>query len=467
MKRLTRRTAQAHLTDFERWPEIQISHLEVNVQTAVLNRKSALKKYMRGEPVREIEMHHSIRREELIRAFNRCLAFDQEGVQICWRGLLPRLRWKPSVRTKPLMPSGRGGRGGLSGALTLLFTEKPQIKEAFSRFLWNTGKARVGYENKIRHKTAHAEFLLLCKKAGVDEKAWPFNTQKLGRGAISSYVNAFIKRNYASLVAGQFGAKAATKAKSGVGEYSKLNPLMPFDIVELDEHRCHFIGAISIDTPGGLRWIVCPRLTILVVADRKFGLILAIKIIFRREACGEDMLDVLHQASVGGPDRGLASTGAQTDDGAFPRDVSDAFHWCGFNQLLVDNALIHIFCDVVERARTLLGFDMNYGPVARPERRPNIEGIFSDMEEHGIQRLRETTGSSTQDPLRRLDDIPINQRLDQVEAVALIHAIVARHNRRKSKGTFGIRRIEQLRLMVDDPKIGMVVPCLPPLPRPR
>lgn len=460
MKRITRRNTPLHDLDLVAWPEVSIDHLDTAAKEKFIALKSAVTRYVQGDKVQDIEADQGVDRESLLRALNRCMTPGPHRGHLGWAGLLPGKRVKGTGRIKPLVPKGRNGRAGLTGALGWFFMRHQTIKLAFDEYLLSTAKAKDGYENKVRHITAHGKFIGLCKDNGADPTQWPLNMDKRGKGAIYKYVNEFLDQHFDAIVATQYGQKAKTASAAGTGTYSRLRAERYLDVVELDEHLCHFPGGwIAFDTPGGVRWVKGPRLTLIALVDRFTGLVVGFTVIFRSQTNADDVLDALFDASEGAS---LLPEADQAAEPWLPRDLGIPFTSCGFNQLLVDNALSHLATQVLKRVSERLGCDINFGPVRRPERRPHVEGLFSHLERFGFHRLRETTGSGPQDPLRVEAPPKSESQMTETEAISLIRRAIRAYNRHKSKGAYGVRRIEQLQGLMQDSERAWVFPVLPP-----
>lgn len=461
----TRKTAPRDWLRVEEWDQISTEALDDGDKMRVQVLSEAIRVYIDGAPISNYLEGHGFSRTTFLRAFNRCITFDSRGRQYGWRGLLPHLRVRPPERRKALIPAGHNGQGGLSGALQLFFNNNEDIRSEFDDYLLKSASRSVGYESKLRQKSAHQKFISLCSKKSIPNYEWPFNTKTQGKGAIRAYVERFIHARYDDIVSTQFGQKAKAKSNTGTGYTSRLTATRPLDIVELDEHKCHFIGSIGIQVGDITRWLPLQRVTIIVCADRSSGTILGYQAIFRREANSEDVLDAIN-AAFGKRNKHIFSEGmAYAPNAGFPSDLGAPFDWCGFNQLLLDNALAHIAMPVIERVADIAGCDINFGPIRRFERRPIIERIFGELEGAGFHRINSTTGSGTDDPLRQDPEIAATAaKLSLADALDLIEAVIADHNGKVSKRNFGARRLGRLQsLAKDDDGLGMIFPVLPPL----
>lgn len=465
--RYTRKNAPRELLLYSSWDAVDASALKANQQQRFLRLSEAIRLYIDGEPMSVCLDGRRLGRSQLLRAFRRCIATDKTGRQVGWRGLLAHERIAESRRIKPLIPSGRNGRGGFAGALNELFARRPDIHENFDEYLLRTAKREPGFEARIRHKSAHQKFVELCCEAGLESiKAWPFNTAKLGRGAIHVYVEGFLDRQFDQIVETQWGSKAKAKSNTGRGISSRLTAPRPLDVIELDEHRCHFIGAIGFPSPGGILWEPGERVTIIAATDRAGGALLAYKAIFKRDADADDVLDVIALVCGMPRDRMFDAGMVPLQKASFPADLEGPFLRCGFNQLLVDNALVHLTESVRTRIQDVVGCDINYGPVRRFERRARVEALFGELERHGFHRLPTTTGTDPSDPRRQAPEKAARElKLSVPQTLQIIEDVAADRNGVVTKSALGHSRLGWFKALMDDVDgWGMLFPELPPLP---
>lgn len=461
MTRYTRASAPSHLLRYDDWAEYLLEGLDAKAAIRASKLRKALIRYISGDPVAVIREEDGFSAEQLIRALNRCISTGSDGRVIGWVGLLSNLCLGTHDRKSIVRPSGPAGKAGLKGVLGQFMKDHPNIKGGFDEYLKGPKSRAKGKENKIRHSSAHKYFIKLCRTAGITDSCWPLNMEKHGAGAVRAYVNAYIDANYNSIVDTQFGSKAATKSKSGTGVFTRLRATQYLDVVELDEHLCHFRGWIGIDAHGGTRWQKGVRLTIIAMIDRAFQVIVGMKVMFRTQARADDILDVAHNACLGGPSP-VQFSGSSTSGIAMPCDLGAQFQWCAVGQLLLDNALSHLATEITGRLRRFLGCDINYGPVRRPERRPNVEGLFSSLARHGFHRLTATTGSHPQDPIRATAPPASEPQMTEKQAIDLIYRCAFEFNRSYGKAGLGLRKIEHLQSIAGCNETGMLLPLLPP-----
>lgn len=461
--RYTRKTAPKDWLQPQEWVDPDASQWDEDARKRYNILRQAISDYIAGNSVSTYLSDNNVSWETFLRAFNRCLARDNRGLQLGWEGLVPGLRIKSAIRTKELTQRGRDGKGGLAGALQYFLAAHPDIQRQLDQYLLENARRTLGSESRIRHKSAHAHFIKLCEQKKISPAEWPLSTGTKGRGGVRGYVDAFINARYDDIVSSHFGQKAAAKANTGTGLFTRLTASRIYDVVELDEHSAHFIGSVGIPTDDGVRWLEIGRLTIIAIADRK-GATLAAKIICRREANSDDMLDVFDAAFGGAPPHQYSSPTYDALEGAFPASLGEPFRSCAFNQLLVDSALAHIAEPLMGRAREMGGFDVNYGPVGRFERRPFVEGTFNAVERLGFHRVPSTTGTGPGDPRRQQPGkAAVAARIELEDLIDLCVAVLADTNTREGKANFGRSHLNFLRdLVADTDGFGMLFPVVPP-----
>lgn len=418
--------------------------------------------YVRGGNLSRHLRDNGIHQEVFYRAFDRCVTLDSRQRPLGWVGLLPYIAVKPRQRKAPI-EANAGNKGGLSGALELFLRNNEEIRERLHTYLDKNAKRNLGAEAGIRHKSVHGEFLRLCEINDPDKERWPFTSRRRAAGSIREFVRKYLKNNYDKIVATQYGDKAATKSKAGVGKQSRLLACMPFDIVEMDEHAAGFIGSVRIQTPEGTRILDAGRITLLLLADRHKAFVLGYKVIFRDAANSGDVLDVLHAAVVGEPGNAHRKAGEAPICPLV--DLDNRLGWCGFNCLLLDNALIHLADEVVSRTMALTGCAVNFGPVKTPARRQLVERIFNALERAGFTRLRTTTGSGPQDPRRQNPEEEARRcALTDVEIVHLVAKLVQRFNTDVGKHNLAASPYQRMASLISGEDQGQYLyPFLPPL----
>jgi len=461
--RFTRKTVPQELADCRNWVRVDLTDWSDEQSLRYTRLKELIQKYLGWEPMKEALARYKVTYEQLLRALNRCVALAGDGKPYGWRALEPYCHTVEYSRHSPVCAMEAITRGGYAGALGALFNRQPQIQEMLDQYLLTAKRADSVPESRVRLHAAHRYFLTLCEGIPVLPHQWPFCTERLGAGAIAAYVRSFWDLHYDEIVEQQFGERAKAKSKTGRGIRSRLRATRPYDVVELDEHKAHFIGTIGIPTSKGTRWCPIRRVTIILLVDRVSGVVLGYTVIFRREAKAHDVTLAIARAVGPTALRTFSLEGLTYPEGSgFPSGSIPACERCGWSLLLVDNALAHYAHEILGRVRSAVGCAANFGSVRRFERRPIAELVFNELSRAGFHRIPSTTGSNAQDSLRKNAESAAKKHRMSMDAILdLIELVIASYNAKQGKTNFGIGGLDYLREVTADASF------LPPqLPKP-
>ena len=462
----TRATLPAEMAKTRYWPCLDFTSLSPEEQTRCDKLKVVVEKYLDNARMSPVLAQQELSYEEMYRAVRRCTARHADGRLFGWRGLLKGVRVGRYRRRRAIRISEAGGKGGYAGALMQLFRQHKELQEKLDTYLLTCTPEGGGTESHVTHGAAHSQFLTLCEQAGVPEYRWPFTTSTKAKGAVRNYVIKFFKDRHDEIAEAQYGEKAVIKGRTGTGRKSRLLASFPFDVVEVDEHKAHFLGSIGLPTPSGIRYIAITRVILITVTDRRSAIVLGYHAVFKREANAQDVLQAIHNALQPWKRREFKLTGLQYDElDGFPSRQLPELARCGWGSLLLDNALAHLSDDVLGRVRDLVGCDVNYGPARHPERRPMAELVFKRLSSSGFVRLPSTTGSDPSDPHRKNPaEKACTMRLHMWAVLDLIELAIAHYNGTVSKRIHGATGLEYLEQIAQDPELGFLMPQLPPRP---
>ncbi|WP_396617466.1 hypothetical protein ACHZ97_09390 [Lysobacter soli] len=442
------------------WPTPSTQGLSSAQKRQLYALQQAITEYVAGSAITPLLKRLGIWPEVFYRAYDKCVALDERGQPFGWVGLLPYLEIRGRQRR---VPAVKRGKAGLTGVFTQFLDNHPDIAQALDAYLLLNATRGPGGEAGIRHKSVHMEFLRLCATKDPEKQSWPFTCRRKGAGALREFTCAFLKYRYDQIVATQYGSKAATKAKSGNGHVSRLEACMPFDVVEMDEHSMGFIGTVRINGPEGPRFLDAGRMTLLLLADRHKGWIMAFKVICREAANSGDAMDVLHAGMVGEPDWAHRQQGRPATHPLV--DLDARLGWCGFNCLLLDNALMHLADELGSRVAALTGCAVNFGPIKTPARRQLAERFFNELERSGFKRLPQTTGSGPQDPQRQNPEAAARACiLHERDIVELAAGLIRKHNANIGKHNLAASPLQRMTSLIGgEERDRYLFPFLPPL----
>lgn len=464
--RFTRASLPAELRRAAGWPSIDPTQLDEPDLELFERLKKGVEMYIAGGKIRDALARLNLTYEQVQRAVDRCVTTHEDGRLFGFRALLPNVRVRRYQRRKPVRAREPGSKGGYSGALCQLFQKHPDIEVGLAEYLLTRRREGGAEEARIRQSDVHEYFIELCAKAGVGHHEYPYTVTQLGKGAIRKYTISFFDAHYDVIAEAQYGHAAFAKSRTGKGYRSRLTATAPFDVIEVDEHRAHFIGAMLIRTASGWRYIPIRRIVLITVTDRRSGAVLGYHAVFKREVDSDDLLAAIQNALDRWAPRDFYLPGQSYDEGAgFASGRDDRLVNCGWSTLLFDNALVHLAKDVIDRVRALVGCDISYGPVRRFERRAIGELVFKRLSEQGFERVRSTTGSKAGDGRRRdAERFAKATRMSMGAALDLIELAIAHYNHTETKRCEGVSALDFLEDWVADPDGGTLAPQLPERP---
>lgn len=463
--RLSRKNISPHLADTNLWPSVDLEALGTEEKPRFVSLKTSIQRYLEGDRVASIQEAYGFTSEQIQRALERCCAMHIDGRPWGWRALIKGIRVKPFERRLP--PVYRDGSAGYAGALCRLLKLSPEIKDEFEKYLLTArAPGSRAAEAKVVHSAALEHFLSLCRKNNVPTTQWPFVVKQRGKSAVRNYVNRFFQEHYDQIVARQHGEAAATKSRTGTGTRSRFSADCPFDAVEIDEHKAHFIGTVGIDTPSGRVWVPISRVIVITVTDRRSAVVLGYSVAFRDEATADDVMMAIHNALTPCEPRKFSLAGLSYGEGdgfLGSRDTTCAgLAWCA---MMLDGALVHLAHEITGRVRDAVGCDINLGPSKSPARRAVGERIFKQLTDRGFVRLPSTTGTNTADPSRQQPEKKaVAMRLEARSILDLIELAIASENGQPSTRVHGLKKLVYVEEFLKDPTLQFLRPRLPTRP---
>lgn len=463
MNRCSAKCLPPELRVYDKWPNLEIDSLPPAKRDWYERMRAVIVGAIDGQPVTALCNEKHVSRCALSRALKRCLLIAHDGQIMGWRALLKGGPVVPYRRTARATPGKRGG--GLAGALQQVLVDHPDIHTAIDDLaLKRKSRTRV-HETRAAESDIHQEFLRLCRRFGIKDSEYPFNTGGQGRRALQRYV-AELRQSHFTQAAGILGGPPATRrARIGRGFQRHLVAGHPYDVGQCDAHRLDFIGTVRIPHPTGSRRIPIERLQLLVIIDEFSHAVPAFALAIKREANAQDALRAFqstlrpwqrHESRYAGI---AYPAGAAMPTEAFPELIGVAW-----NALKFDNASIFLSSAVAERLRRRTGAAINYGPVGDWTRRYLVEGFFSVLERRGFQRLPNTVGSDPKDPRR---DNPerkaVNLEIDWQEMQDLLAVYIATYNATRQSELGDRSPLEVLGEHLHDPHSGFLPRRLPPL----
>jgi len=435
--------------------------LDFNTRKVFLKRLKAMELRVAGCSADLIYQQTRISNSEQTRYYKRFISLDESGCYWGDRALLPRAHINGYQRKAPFGEKRTSQQGSLSGVLTATLDKYPQVKTDFIEAIWSHHSEHQGM--KFDHSMLYAKFRKLLLKAGATLDEWPFNEKRGGRRTIEKLINKVLETDFirASLTLGQ---KGRTHARLASGEIGLIDANLPFDIVELDAYKVDKYCIINVEPlPGIYVSRLVERFWLLAVVERISKGILACRFVFSSEVRAQDVHDILIDAFVGDwqPMKEITVEDLAYAPGSgmigYILPETQRMLWGG---LFLDNAMAHHANKVKEKVRDSLGFSINYGQLAHPERRWLVENTFNQIAHKIMHRIPSTTGSSPTDGrVKNPEEMAERYEVFVDEAQQVLDVWVAAYNiTPKSGSNFSKSPAELLHAYIHNKKQRLIFP---------
>lgn len=465
MQRKSRSERLGNMPPLSTWPTVADSMLEEKNRERFQNRSAAVKMYVEGVPVMDIEKSTGISRSELGIFADRCLETANDGKIMGFRALIPNLPQKTYRRVAEIKHKYPEAQGGLSGAFRQTLERFPDIEEKLVKLIRKINDPDHNvHEKKIGATALWKEFIKLLKAKGVGPTQWPFNTKHQGRKTIQRFLNETLDEAFARSVTTREERAAIAHLSVGTGYDQLIRFEEPYDCVEIDAYCINAFFSAEFETPEGTTTTIqLERIWLIAAIEAVSSAVLAHTMVYRSEVSAEDVLRVIRKA-INPPEKleltipGLVFPA----NGGFPNEVIPECEGAAWNVLFLDGALAHLSQAIHVSARKTIGFEINWGPVGHFERRPNIERLFADIASAIFSRMPTTTGSHPQKGRAKdAQENAVRYKIlaEEVEQLVAVH--MAQHNVTPSAGTSYNSPLDVLRYYVKEKSDHFVIRHLP------
>ena len=398
------------------WDEIDYSVIPENKKQELKARVKAVKMYIGGYKLNEIQQQTGVHYSRITYYVKRCMEFDEEGNMLGYAALIPYRKLK-------------------SGSKFQNFAESEQ--DITRRIVEKFFKKRTGPDKHISVNETFKMFLAELRKSGrytIDD--YPFTLSDCGRRNFYRLLAKF-SLGFAPF---RMGTEAMKLFKTTSGHPKLMSkPLQPFQVVEMDGHKIDAIWSIEIPKANGDTMLVnTERVWILANIDVATRAIVGYSLSLSRNYDQFDVLECLESSIV--PYKPITDI-----DAVLPSNAIPEAKWAMFNEVHLDNAKAHLAKSVLAQTEKL-GCSFVFGPVATPVMRPHIERFFGTLEEMCYHRLPSTTGSNPSDVRRNnaeKEAIHFKVTIDML--MDLTEQAVAAYNNRPHDGLGGFTPLEVMK----------------------
>lgn len=377
------------LADIDAWPEININNISKEKRKKVQKIRRAIKLYVSGFiSLRHAAQKTGVKPGELRRQLLMCLLPSPEGGILGFRALIPYKRCRGYTRSD-------NGLSNFSGFLTKLFNEYDEIRVAVLNEL--KGKGDTG-EKAIDINDIHEHFLNKCREVGITDTEYPFNTTTKAREGLRQYLLKYMEANPEKVTYQRFGKEAGRKI-SHTATFVKPSITRPYEVVELDAHKCDAIFSIMLEDENGLSQLrKLHRIWLILAIDVASRAVLGYSISLNRECSLEDALEAIEKTVI--PHKRVNLTIPNLvylPTAGFPSSKIKTCQWHLYDQISLDNAKI-LHSDLLHQmVARKIGASVHLGEAGQPEGRPFVERVFGTLTNLGLKRTPTSTGGNPSD----------------------------------------------------------------------
>jgi hypothetical protein len=412
--------------------QVDAGLLSVEDRKVFMRRKQAIELKLDGYVGSDIRRITGIPESELTRFLKRYTEINEFGIFWGEAALIPHARINKNLRRKPLAPKGSEQQGGLTGALSFTLSVYPNIVEKFVIEVLRLDE-EYGHGRPYEKRQLCNLFYDICKGEGVKDNEWPFNQSRGARRTITKYIDDLLQSDFQKAALATGGATSLIHSKVGTGNIPLIESFDAFDLIEIDSYYvdAFFVLNISGDKRTKTKDVIS-RIWLIAAICRSSNAILAIKFVFSSQIRSQDLVDLICEAYAGNwaPREHLKVRDLKYSDasGMPSYSMPELKHhtWGG---VCLDNAMQHHANKVFELALHNLGFSLNYGPLAQPAQRPNVERLFRRIASKVMQQIPSTTGSSPQvGRAAAPEKAAIHYQIDVDEALEVMDVYTANYN---------------------------------------
>jgi len=436
------------------WKSVLEDALSPDKRGIFLNRKNAVDMYIDGVDLITIERETHIHETQINKLVAKCCRIDPATNEpYGYAALLPYHR---TVKYKrgPV----NGSPVSMTGLFELLLLRYPSL----ASFICDNyfGKKEVTLEKNMHVTTLHHKFLCECRNLGIQDYEYPFNTTSKGLRSLRRYVDN-IKMQNEGLTIKREGKDARQKYRStGKGRKISTIPLAPYSLVQLDGHQIDMLYTVPIiNSDGSVSNLPATRLWLIAVIDAATRTVLGYSLTSGENYSQTDVLAAIKDSIQPRTRIEFTIPGFHyPDEGGFPSFVIEEANWAIFDAIMLDNAKMHLACDVVNKITERLMCAVSFGPVATPETRSIIERFFGTLEENGYHRAVSTTGSNARDVRREgAEKDAVNYGVSYNDLVELTEYLISSYN---NSAHSGLSNRTPIQVLKDRIKNAGMSPCI-------
>lgn len=396
----------------ETWEDINIDTLEDDIKEKYLLRKKALDLYIDGVALKHITRQTGIVASEIYRELKRCLRVDDKGKDFGYSALLPS-RHTISNKNK----------------IKQLFSKFPQLEEYVLGNYF--GDKKYTLENNMNIRTLHTKFTEECIRLGIQTYEYPFTIKDKGYSTLYRYIKQTESNKQIHTIQRENKDAQQKFLSTGYGKSFNLNPIFPYEVVQLDGHKIDLLYTVETENEKGeIINMPATRCWLIAIIDVATRTILGYSISPYENYNQYDVLNAIYNTIV--PHKKIVfshNSFKYPDNGGFPSLAIENTKWATFDMIMLDNAKSHLAKHTLDKLINTVKCSVNFGSIATPETRGIVERFFKTLEMQGFHRLPGTTGSNSRDSKRKEPEKESSKyKITYNDIVELLEYLIAEYN---------------------------------------
>lgn len=403
------------------WKNVLIDVLDRTAKEIFLSRKNAVDMYIDGFTLREIEEKTNINKASIRMYVEKCCTLNpQDNAPYGYAALL---------HYKHVTKKVSNNIASKKGSFEALLFNYPQLKSFIESNYFGNKKDTL--EKNMKVSTLHKKFLTECRKIGIQDYEYPFNTESKALKSLQRYIIELRHKNVLKTIKRENKEAQQRFNSTGKGKKYSTIPITPYSVVQLDGHKIDMLYSVEVThSDGSITYLPATRMWLIAIIDVATRVILGYSLSSELNYNQTDVLSAIKDTMLPRVPIDFSIPGFEyPPNGGFPTFSIKELEWGMFESIMLDNAKSHLAYDVVSKLTEKLGCAVNFGSVATPETRGIVERFFCTLEENGYHRIVSTTGSNIQDTRRMNAEKDVTKyQVTYNDVVELTEYLIAMYN---------------------------------------
>lgn len=378
---------QPSLRDINNWPRVPLDSIAKSKQKAFLRNHTIIAQILGGQSLKATARLHNLSNGRISQLLNRCLGGEEDTPPALTHALIPFANVTKTHRKKPL-PSQEVMQG-TPGAFQALLNQLPPLRDALDEFIVARLKD-TDYAQPISPKALHGHFMSTLAGLHWPTTTYPYTHVNMARESVRRYGH---KRTL------ELKARRTTEQARRPKRVTGARRHSGFHRIQIDEHTVHAHHAIQLELDNRVIPIRLARATVLLAIHAESTCVLGYQLVPTQHPTQHELLQLLDNCIQVWRPLPLSTPGLSYLPGAcFPSALNLPVP-VTFNQVFLDNAMIHRARTVRDFLTGVMGASIHLGLPGQPLTRELVERAFKRTCQHLSHRLPSSTGSHPRDPI--------------------------------------------------------------------